>query len=60
MLKSPAVRVMLVALTLVAALAILRSQSRRLDRSGPEAGARGAGTVDSPREELTVGFLPVT
>lgn len=62
MLRSPALRAALVAVSVVALLAILRFQSRNPGRSGHGDGSQVSGPAEPQhsREELTVGFLPVT
>ena len=60
MLKSPALRVVLAAGGVVALLAVLRVESRHQDRAAHDVQVNGSSGLGHPREELTVGFLPVT
>ena len=62
MMKSWTLRSAIVVVGVVGLLAILRFQFQNQERSsrGHEPQVSGPSALEHPREELTVGFLPVT
>ncbi len=60
MLRSSAARIVLGVVAVLAILTFLRFKPWQREGGGTVAGAPSAGSPNKTRQELTVGFLPVT